>query len=76
MFAHHFNAPRYTRNSELHNVANLPYIGELIENHVNRMYKGILSHENPLVRVMGPHSQQRAKFRNIFLEHPEDTDIT
>ena len=72
-----FNAPRYTRNSEFHNLANLPYIGELIENHVNKMHKGILTHENPLVRAMGHRSQQRAKFLNIFPgEQPEDTGIT
>ena len=72
-----FNAPRYTRNSDLHNLANLPYIEDLIENHVNKMSKIILTHENPLVREMGHHSQWRAKFRNIFPgELPEDTGIT
>ena len=51
-----FNAPRYTRNSDLHNFADLPYIEDLIENHVHKMYKIILTHENPLVREMGHHS--------------------
>ena len=72
-----FNAPRYTRNSELHNLANLPYIEDLIENHVNKMSTIILTHENPLVREMRHHNQWRAKFRNIFSEEqPEDTGIT
>ena len=72
-----FNAPRYTKNSDLHNVANLPYIGQLIENHVNKMYKGILAHENPLVRATGHHSDKRAKFRNIYLgDRTKDTGIT
>ena len=40
-----FNAPRYTRISDLHKLANLPYNDELLDHHVHRMYNVISSHE-------------------------------
>ena len=61
-----FDAPRYTRISDLHKLANLPYIEELLDHHVQRMYNVISSHENPLVRSMGHFSQWRAIYQNIF----------
>ena len=72
-----FNAPRFTRNSQLHEVVNLPYIEELIVHRVRDMCTHISSHENPLVQIVGLYSQQHAKFRNIFQGiQPEDTGIT
>ena len=62
-----FDAPRYTRITELHDVAGIPYIAELLDSHVQKMHNAILTHENPLVRAMGNFNQQRAKHRNIFL---------
>ena len=72
-----FNAPRFTRNSQLHEVANLPYMEELIEHRVKEMYKHILTHENPLIQTVGLYSQQHAKFRSIFQGiQQKDTGIT
>ena len=47
-----FEAPRYTRISELHDVANFPYIEELMEDRVHKMFH-ISTHDNPLVRSVG-----------------------
>ena len=63
-----FNAPRYTRISELHDVAALPYIDEILEDRVSKMYQLITEHENPMIRTMGQSCQWRAKHRNIFTE--------
>ena len=61
-------APRYTRISELHDMANLPYIDELLEDRVHKMFQSISTHDNPIVRTMGHLNQWRAKHRNIFRE--------
>ena len=61
-----WQAPRYTRISELHNVANLPYIDEVLDQKVQKMFEIILGHENPLVQSMGHFNQRRAIHRNIF----------
>ena len=72
-----FDAPRYTRISELHNVAEIPYIAELLDSHVQKMCNTISTHENPLVQAMGHFNQRRAKHRNIFLGvQPDDTGVT
>ena len=72
-----FDAPRYTRISDLHDVARMPYIAELLDSHVQKMYNSTLTHENPLVRAMGHFNQQRAKHRNIFLGVlPDDIEDT
>ena len=69
-----FDAPRYTRISDLHNVAQMPYIAELLDSYVHKMYTASQTHENPLVQAMGHFNQQRATHRNIFLGvQPEDT---
>ena len=57
----------YTRITQLHEVANLPYIDELMESNVQKMYDIINKHTNPLVQSMGHFNQRRAKHRNIFL---------
>ena len=46
-------ARRYTRISELHDVAALPYIDELLEYRVKEMFEVTNTHDNPLVRSMG-----------------------
>ena len=62
----------YTRISELHDVDEIPYIGELVDSLVRRMCNNISVHENPLIRAM-----RRAKHRNIFLGvQQENTGIT
>ena len=61
-------ALRYTRISELHDVANLPYIDELLEDRVDKMFQTISTHDNPVVRSMGHLYQWCAKHRNIFQE--------
>ena len=61
-----FNAPRYTSISELHDVAALPYIDEILEDRVSKMYQLIT--ENSMIRTMGQSCQWRAKHRNIFTE--------
>ena len=72
-----FDAPRYTRITELHNVAEIPYIADLLDNHVQKMCNTISLHENPLVKAMGHFNQRRAKHRNIFLGvQPDNTGIT
>ena len=72
-----FDAPRYTRMSDLHDVAQMPYIAELLDSYVHKMYTTSLTHENPLVQAMGHYNQQRAKHRNIFLGvQPDNTGIT
>ena len=60
------DAPRYTRISELHDVANLPYIEDLMEERVLKMFHMISTHVNPLVRSVGHLSQWRVTHRNIF----------
>ena len=47
-------------------VANLPYIEELKEHRVQKMYNIINKHNNPLVQSVGHFNQQRAKHRNKF----------
>ena len=59
-------APRYTRISDLHIAANLPYIEVLLEDRVQKMFSNITEHENPLVRSVGQLYQGRAVYRNIF----------
>ena len=71
-----FDAPRYTRISELHDVAKIPYIAEVLDGHVQKICN-ISVHENPLVQAMGHFNQRRAKHRNIFLGvHPDNSGIT
>ena len=60
------HAPRYTSISELHDMANLPYIDELLEDRVNKMFQTLSTHDNPVVRSMG--HQWLAKHRNILQE--------
>ena len=65
-----FYAPRYTRISQLHEVANLSYIDELMEYNVQKMYNIINKHDNPLVQSIGHFNQRHVKHRNIFLGVP------
>ena len=67
-----FTAPRYTGISDLHDVARMPYIAELLDSHDQKMFNFSLTHENPLVRAMGHFNQQRAKHRSIFFGVLED----
>ena len=72
-----FDAPRYTRISELHDVAEIPHIAELLDDNVQKMCNIISVHDNPLVKAMGHFNQRRAKHRNIFLGvQPDNTGIT
>ena len=72
-----FDAPRYTRITELHNVAEIPYIADLLDDHVQKMCNTISVHENPLVKSLGHFYQRRATHRNIFLGvQPDNTGIT
>ena len=48
-----FQAPRYTRISELHDMANFPYIDELMEDRAHKMYHMVSAHDNPLVQTVG-----------------------
>ena len=52
--------------TELHDVANLPYIEVLVENRVRNMFLNISEHGNPLVRAMGKLRHRRATHRGIF----------
>ena len=61
-----FQAPRFTRISELHYVANLPYIDELMEDWVHKMFHMISTHDNTLVQTVGHVYQWRVTHRNIF----------
>ena len=61
-----FQAPRYMRISELHDVANLPYIDELMEDRVHKMFHMISTHDNPLVQTVGHLYQWHVTHRNIF----------
>ena len=61
-----FSAPRYTRISELQDVAALPYNDELLEDRVSKMFKMITEHYNPMVRTVGKSYMWRAKRRNFF----------
>ena len=71
-----FHAPRYTRISELHDEAEIPYIAELLDDYVQKMCNNISVHENPLVQAMGHFNQRRLKHRNIFLGvQPENSGI-
>ena len=72
-----FDAPRYTRISELHDVAEILYIAEILDDYMQKMCNNISIHENPLVQAMGHFNQRRAKHRNIFLGvQPANTGIT
>ena len=72
-----FEAPRYTRIAELHEVANLTYIADLVEDRVRMMFSNLSMHENPLVQQMGKISHWCAKHRGIFQRViPEDTGDT
>ena len=72
-----FEAPRYTRISKLHGEANLPYIDELTEDRVHKMYHMISTHDNPLVQTVGHIYQWRVTHRNIFqgLSDSEDAQL-
>ena len=61
-----FEAPRYTRISDLHIAANFPYIEVLLNDRVHKMSLSISLHKNPLVRSVGHLYQGRAVYRNIF----------
>ena len=70
-------APRYTRIAELHEVANLTYIEDLVEDRVRMMFSNLSMHENPLVQQMGKINHWRAKHRGVFQRViPEDTGDT
>ena len=72
-----FEAPRYTRISELHNVANLNYIDVLVEDHVRKTFSHLAVDENPLVREMGKLIHRRATHRGIFQRViPDDSGDT
>ena len=69
-----FETPRYTRISELQDVANLTYIDVLVEDRVQKMFSNLSVHENPLVQEMGKLIHWRARHRGIFQGVlPEDT---
>ena len=55
------------RFSELHDVAALPYIDELLEYRVKNMFEVTNTHDNPLVRSMGQLYQWRNVFQGICL---------
>ena len=72
-----FDPPRYTRMTELQNVADLPFIDVLLEERVRKMFLKLSDHVNPLVRAMGEPRHRRATYRSIFREVlPEDTEET
>ena len=61
--------------TDLHKVAELPFIDALVEERVQKMYLKLSDHANPLVRAMGELRHRRATYRSIFREViPEDTE--
>ena len=69
-----FQATRYTRISELHDVVNLPYIDELMEDRVHKMFHVISTHDNPLVRSVGHLYQWLVTHRKTFQGPCESED--